>query len=76
MRPVMLAIEPPDNSTPSVFSGSPSREASQSQTTSSTAAGPEPPAHDAAMVWWPVPSHSPSTPAYDDGPGTRAKYRG
>ena len=39
-------------------------------------AGPEPPAHDATITLKPVPSHSPSTPAKDDGPGTRAKKRG
>jgi len=69
----MLAIDPPESSTPSVVSGRPSNEASHWQTTISTVAGPDPPAHDAAMVWWPVPSHSPRTPAYDEGPGTRAK---
>ena len=31
------------------------------------------PAHDDAIALKPVPSHSPSTPAYDDGPGTLAK---
>ena len=70
---VTLASEPPLASTPSVPSGMPSSERSQSSTTSSTVAGPEPPFHDAAMALKPVPSQSPSTPAKDDGPGTRAK---
>ena len=34
---------------------------------------PEPPPHDEAIALNPVASQSPSTPAYDDGPGTRAK---
>ena len=54
----------------------PNRERSQSSTTSSTVAGPDPPGHEAAIALNPVPSHSPSTPANDDGPGMRAKYRG
>ena len=58
---------------PSVSSGSPSSSRSQSSTTSSTVAGPEPPFHEAAIALKPVPIHSPSTPVNDDGPGTRAK---
>ena len=46
----MLAIDPPDTSTPSVLSGSPSSVASHSQTTSSTVVGPEAPAQEAAKM--------------------------
>ena len=61
---------------PSVPSGRRRRVRSQSSTTSSTAVGPAPPPQEAAMAWNPVPSHSPSTAGYDDGPGTRVKKRG
>ena len=39
-------------------------------------AGPEPPAHEVTRALKPVPSQSPRTPANDEGPGTRAKWRG
>ena len=45
----------------------------QSITINSSVAGPEPPTQEAQIALWPVASHSPSTAAKEDGPGTRAK---
>ena len=73
MSAVVLAIEPPESRIPAVPSGRPSASRSQPSTTSSSVAVPDPPPHDDAIACMPVASQSPSTAAYDDGPGTRAK---
>jgi hypothetical protein len=72
----MFDSEPPLTRTPSVPAGNPSSSRTQSSATSSTLAGPDEPSQEDAIALKPVPSHSPRTSAYDEGPGTRAKYRG
>jgi hypothetical protein len=60
-RPTRLATDPPVTSTPSLPSGSPQTERSQSSTTSSTVDGPDPPVHEPVNTLKPDATRSPKT---------------
>ena len=60
---VIVPVEPPVTSTPSLSGGSPHSARSQSMTTSSTVAAPAPPAHEPVNTLNPAAAASASTPA-------------
>jgi hypothetical protein len=59
---VIVPVEPPETSTPSLSPGSPHSSRSQSTTTSSTVAAPAPPVHEPVNTLKPAAAASASTP--------------
>ena len=74
-KPIRLAIEPPEVSTPEAPSGIPHHARSHSITVSSTADGPEPPVQDPVKAFTPAAAASASAPTYVLGLPIRGEGR-